>query len=136
MATKVKFDPQDIVDDQVAGIYEALEKIERRMRPYVRLNEKKQQLLAARRALLGHGPRTTGGTSSRLHLEDILDYLGTNPGSAPSQMAEHFGVKAETISSHIYRNKQRFITKDGRYWKRDPKAGLNTAGDIEEEDDE
>lgn len=132
-----KFDPQALLDEQVAQIDEALEEIERRMQPYARLNEKKQQFLAARRALLGHGPRTTGGTSQRLHLDDIIDYLKENPGSTPAQIAERFGVTQPTVSSHIYRNKSRFLKKDDKYYVRDPKAGLNTPDDIEgDEDDE
>jgi hypothetical protein len=136
-ATKkvVRFDPQDLLDEQVALIDEQLEEIDRRLAPYKKHLEVKQQLLSARRALLGHGPRTTGGTSDRLHLEDILDYLKTNPGAAPSQVAEHFSVSQPTVSSHLYRNKGRFINKDGRYWVRDPKEGLDTAEDIEEDDD-
>jgi hypothetical protein len=132
-----KFDPQDLIDEQVNMIDEQLEEIEKRIAPYKKHLEVKQQLLSARRALLGHGPRTTGGTSERLHLGDIIDYLTNNPGSAPGSMAEHFSVTQNTVSSHLYRNKDRFISKDGRYWVRDPKAGLNVVEDIpDDEDDE
>lgn len=134
MTPKVKFDPQSILDEQAAQIDEQLEALERRMRPYAKLNETKQQLLAARRALLGHGPRTTGGTSQRLHLDDILDYLKENPGSTPAQIGERFGVTQPTVSSHIYRNKTRFIKKNEGYYVRDPKSGMNTEDDIEEDD--
>jgi DNA-binding transcriptional ArsR family regulator len=135
VATKTKFNPQSVIDEQVENIDEALETIERRMKPYEALAEKKQQLLSARRALLGHGPRTTGGTSTRLHLEDIIQHLKEHPGSSPGQVAEMFGVSQTTVSSHLYRNKDRFVSKDGRYWNRDPKAGINTADDIEEDED-
>jgi hypothetical protein len=50
-------------------------------------------------------------------------------------MAEHFSVSQSTVSSHLYRNKDRFLNKEGRYWNRDPKAGLNVVEDIEEEDE-
>jgi hypothetical protein len=135
VATKVKFDPQELLDDRVAEIDEALEEVERRMRPYAKLNETKQQLLAARRALLGHGPRTTGGTSQRLHLDDIVGFLKENPGSTPAAIAERFGVTQPTVSSHIYRNKSRFIKKGDGYYVRDPKAGMNTEDDIEDDDE-
>lgn len=133
---KKRFDPQSVIDDQVFSIDQALETIERRMKPYAALAEKKQQLLAARRALLGHGPRTTGGTSQRLHLEDIIQHLKEHPGSSPGTVAEHFGVTQTTVSSHLYRNKDRFVSKGGLYYNRDPKAGINTADDIEDEDDD
>jgi len=134
---KAKFDPQSVIDEQVRQIDEAIETIERRMRPYEELNLKKQQLVAARKALLG-GNRLTGGASSRVQLEDILSYLNENPGSTPAHLAQRFSVAQTTVSSHLYRNKDRFINKDGRYWVRDPENGMDTADDIEdiEGDDE
>lgn len=133
---KARFNPQDVIDEQVEQLDEQIEKIERRMKPYEKLAATKQQLLQARRALLGQGPRLTGGTGgSRLTLDEIIGWLKENPGSAPAQLAEHFGVSQSTISSHIYRNKGRFLTKGGRYWARDPKAGLNTDEDIEDDDE-
>jgi hypothetical protein len=135
MTKKEKFDPQSIIDEQVVSIDEALESIERRMKPYEALNAKKQQLLSARRALLG-GNRTTGAGGTRVTMEDIVGFLNDNPGSLPSAIAERFGVGQGTISSHLYRNKDRFIKKDGKYYVRDPEAGVDTADDIEEDDDE
>src|SRR5450755_3719458 len=124
--TKKKFDPQELLDEQVANIDESLEEIERRMKPYAKLNETKQQLLSSRRALLGHGSRTTGGNSTRVGVDDIVGFLTEHPGSAPAQIAERFGVTQPTISSHLYRNKTRFINKDGMYYARDPKSGMDT----------
>lgn len=132
--TKKKFDAQSLIDEQVSQIDAAIEQVERRMRPYEALAQKKQQLLAARRALLGTGSRITGG-NNRLTLDDILSWLKANQGTPAGQIAEHFGVPQTTISSHIYRSKDRFINKDGRYWARDPKAGLDTADDIEDEEE-
>lgn len=131
--------PQEIIDAVIAGelgIDEALDQIEARMKPYQKLADAKTQLLAARRALLGHGPRMTGGTTTKLTLDDVLGYLKEHPGSAPGQIAQRFGVAQTTVSSHLYRNKDRFIANEGRYWARDPKAGINTVDDIEEDDDE
>lgn len=131
-----KFNPQDLIDEQVAQIDEAIGTIERRMKPYESLAQKKQQLLQARRALLGQGSRLTGGTGgSRLTLDEIKGWLSENPGSSPGVIAEHFGVSQSTVSSHLYRNKTVFINRDGSYWVRDPKSGLDTAADIEEDDE-
>jgi DNA-binding transcriptional ArsR family regulator len=132
----VKFDPQALIDEQVGLIDEQLEELEKRLAPYKKHLEVKQQLLAARRALLGHGPRTTGGTTQRLTLDSIVDYVKDHKGVTPGEMAEHFGVTQNTVSSHLYRNKDRFLNKDGRYWVRDPKSGLNLVEDIEEDDEE
>jgi ribosomal protein S24E len=133
MVKKVKFNPQSIIDEQVVSIDEALERIELRMKPYAKLAEKKNQLLSARRALLG-GNRTTGAGGTRVTLEDVTDYLKEHPGSVVSSIAERFGVTQSTVSSHIYRNKDRFIKKEGRYFLRDPEAGIDTADDIEEDE--
>ena len=130
--------PQEIIDAVLAGeqgIDEALEEIEQRMRGFQALADAKTQLLAARRALLGHGSRTTGGTTTQVTSDDLYAYVGANPGLTPGQIAEHFGVKQGTISSHFYRAKTRYIEKEGRYWARDPKNGLDTADDIEEDED-
>jgi hypothetical protein len=130
-AKKVRFNPEDLIQEQIVGIDDALEQIERRMKPYAALNEKKQQLLSARRALLGVGNRTTGGTTTRMQLGDLLDYVKTNPGATPGAIAGHFGVTQTTISSHLYRNKDRFVKRDGQYWVRDPENGLDTEDDID-----
>ena len=130
--------PQEIIDDVLAGeqgIDEAIQEIEDRMRGYQALADSKTQLLAARRALLGHGPRTTGGTTHQVTGDDLYAYVKENPGLTPGEIAEHFGVKQGTISSHFYRNKTRYIKKGDRYWARDPKNGLDTADDIEEDED-
>jgi len=124
---------EETVQGQVESIDEALEGIEKRLSKYQELIEAKNKLLAARRALLG-GNRVTGAGGNRMRLEDILDFLGSNPGASPGQIAERFGVAQTTVSSHLYRNKTRFINKDGRYWVRDPENGLDTADDIEEDD--
>lgn len=129
---KSRFDPNSLIQEQVTNIDEAIESLEKRMRPYEQLNAKKQQLLSARRALLG-GNRTTGAGGTRLTMDDVVGFLKEHPGSSPSNIAERFGVSQTTVSSHIYRNKSRFIKKDGRYWARDPKNGLNTEDDIEED---
>lgn len=132
--TKKKFNAQDLIDEQVTNIDEMLEQIERRMKPYAELNAKKQQLLSARRALLG-GNSTTGAGGTRVTLDDVVDFIKGKPGSAPNEVAERFGVSQTTIGSHLYRNKDRFVKKDGRYWVRDPKNGINTEADIEDDDE-
>jgi hypothetical protein len=134
MVVRKKFDGQALIDEQVNAIDEAIEQVERRMKPYEKLAAQKQQLLAARRALLGTGSRLTG-SNNRLTLDDIISWVTANAGSPPAQIAEHFGVAQSTISSHLYRNKDRFINKGGRYWVRNPGEGLDTAEDIEEDED-
>ena len=131
-----KFNPQELIDEQIAQINRAIDEIDKRMKPYEALAAKKQQLVAARRALLGTGSRLTGNAGHRLTLDDLVAFIGENPGASPRQMAEHFGVTQGTVSSHLYRNKDRFVRNNGSYWVRDPEAGINTSADVEKEDDE
>jgi hypothetical protein len=127
-----------IIEEQVEAIDEELEKVQRMMRPWEKLKDREGRLRAARRALLG-GSRSTGEGGSNLRQEDIVGYLRENPGSVPAQIAQHFGVTQPTVSSHLYRGKnERFLSKDGHWYLRDPKSGINTVEDLdgEEEDDE
>jgi DNA-binding transcriptional ArsR family regulator len=122
---------EGIVQEQVDALDESLAAIENRLQKYQDLIDTKNKLLSARRALLG-GNRLTGAGGNRLTLEDVVGHLTEHPGSTPSVIAERFGVAQSTVSSHIYRNKSRFIKKDGRYWVRDPKNGLNTEDDVDD----
>lgn len=131
-----KFDIDALIEEQVEELDSAIEEVEKRMRPYEKLNQKKQQLLAARKALRGQGSRLTGGTSTRLTGDELKGYFKENPGSTPDEAAQRFGVSGSTIRSSLYRNKSQYVTRDSRYWVRDPKNGLNTADDIPEDEDD
>lgn len=116
-------------------IEEGLEKIEIRMRPYEKLNEKKQELLAARRALLG-GSKLTGSGGKQVRQADIVDFLRKKPGSTPQEIASHFGTTPNAIYNHLNRGRdERFLKKENKWWIRDPKNGINTVDDIEEDDE-
>jgi hypothetical protein len=126
---------EEVIEQGVANIDEAIEEVDKKLKRYAKLQESKVKLLAARRALLGHGPRTTGGTTTRLTVDDVYAYVKENPGCTPQQISERFEVAGSTARSHLSRNPGRFLSKDGRYWARDPEAGLNTVEDIEEDDE-
>jgi len=133
--TKKKFDPEEYMSTAVLELDEKIEAIDRRLAPYQDLINTKNKLMAARRALLGKNS-ATGGTGTRITLEEVVDYLDKNPGTTASLIAEEFGVQLSTITSHVYRNPGRFVKKDGRLWKRDPEAGVNGPDDVEEEADD
>jgi DNA-directed RNA polymerase specialized sigma24 family protein len=123
----------NIIEEQIEVINEQLEKVQRMMRPYEQLKDRENRLRAARRALLG-GSSVTREGNSQIRKEDIVEILKETPGMAPGQIAQHLGVPQTTVSSHLYRGKDaRFLSKDGRWYLRDPKAGINTSDDIEEE---
>lgn len=126
----------DMIKSQLDQIDEAIESLDEKLRRYDTIKEKRDRLMAARRALLG-GTRTTGAGTTKVRQEDIVDYMKEkdNKGVTPSQLAERFGVTQPTISSHLYRGKdERFLSKNGLWYLRDPKSGLKTADDIEEEE--
>lgn len=129
----------DSVKSAVDGILEEIdseiENINKKLRPYDALIEKRNELTAARRALLGGSKLTGGSGGTQVRQEDIVRFLNENPGSSPSEIATHFNVNAPLISSHLSRGKnERFLTVDKKWWVRDPKNGLNTADDIDTEE--
>lgn len=128
---------EHVVQEQVENIDEALDKINKRLKVYESLIEKRNQLQAARRALLG-GNTLTGAGGSRLRMDDVAEYVKENPGKGPTEIAEHFGVPYATAAGHLYRGTQagRFINKDKKYWLRDPENGLDTADDIDEDQED
>ena len=133
MAVKRKFDADALIQEQVDQIDEAIERIEARMAPYEKLATRRDQLRAARRALLG-GTRSTGAGSVRLRQEDIVEFLKKNPGSPVSAIASHFSVAAPTVSSHLYRGRdERFLKKNDNWYLRDPEAGMDTEDDVDDE---
>lgn len=120
-----------IIAEQVEALDEQLEVLEKMLAPYERIKERADRIRAARRALLG-GSRTTGEGGTKLRMEDVTQFLKENPGSSPAVIAEKFGVSQNTVSSHLYRGKnQRYLTKDGMWYLRDPKNGMNTEDDID-----
>lgn len=124
---------EGIVQSQLEMIDDNITELEKMLTPYEKIKAEIDKLRSARRALLG-GNRLTGGGGSRIRQEDVVEYLAQNPGSAPSDIAEALGTTQPVISSHLQRGKdERFLTKNKKWWLRDPKEGLKTADDIEEE---
>jgi len=124
---------QAAVEESVEMIDEQLADLEKLLRPYERIKEEIDKLRAARRALLG-GSKMTGSGGSKVRQEDVVGFLKENPGSPPGIIAQALGVPQPTVSSHLYRGKdERFLSKNGNWYLRDPKSGINTVDDIEED---
>jgi hypothetical protein len=118
------------VQSSVETIDEQIEELQKFLTPYEKIKGEIDKLKAARRALLG-GSRLTGEGSTKLRMEDVTQFLRENPGSTPGVIAEHFKVPQTTVSSHLYRGKgERYISKDGAWYLRDPKNGINTEEDV------
>jgi hypothetical protein len=138
---KLLAEADEVKENLVEQIDEAIAKIEKRMAPYEALNAKKQQLLASRRALLGQGNRVTGSGGPRITQEMVVDYLRRYPyGMTSHQIADGINGSEGAVRAHLNRGKdERFLKHDdGRWFLRDPKNGINTVEDLPEgtEDDD
>lgn len=120
------------------SIEEKIELVEERMKPYEALNQKKQELVAARRALLGGSRLTGAGSGARIRQEDVVDWLRKNEGGHGSQeIADGINGSEPSVRAHLNRGKdERFLKKDSKWYLRDPKNGINTVEDIDAEDEE
>jgi hypothetical protein len=138
---KLLAEADEVKENLVEQIDEAIEKIEKRMAPYEALNAKKQQLLASRRALLGQGNRVTGSGGTRITQEMVVDALRKTPSGLSSVgIAGMIDGSEGAVRAHLNRGKdERFLKRDDGLWfLRDPKNGINTVEDLPEgnEDDD
>jgi len=123
-----------IIEGQKETLDEAIDELNKKLAPYDKLKEKRDKLVKARNALSG-GNVLTGAGSTRLTWQMIAEELETNPGRTPEELAKKFNVKTTNVTSALWRQKDKFINKNGRYYVRDPEAGINTAEDIEDEEE-
>ena len=126
---------EDLINAQVEQIDEAVASIEEKLKPYERLREQRDRLLRSRSALLG-GTRLTGSGTKNLRQEDVVRLVGENPGSTIQELADKASSSYSAMNMHLSRGKdERFLNKEKRWYLRDPKNGINTADDIEEDDE-
>lgn len=122
------------VQERVDQIDDDITELETLLGPYEKIKAEIDKLRSARRALLG-GSRMTGEGGSKIRQQDIVEWLTEHPGSTPGDIAKALGTRGPTVSAHLSRRKgERFLTKNGKWWNRDPKAGINTPDDIPEEE--
>lgn len=135
MATRKKnllAEAKEINEQLIEEIDERIEYLNGRLAIYDKIKAERDKLQSARRALLG-GSRMTGAGGTQLRQEDIVAFMKENPdGVTPSMIAEKYNVKQPTVSSALYRGKnERYLNKDGMWFLRDPKAGINTVEDLD-----
>lgn len=126
---------REIRQTQLDSIEEALADLDTKLARYEPLLEAKKQLNAAKRALLG-GSRATGEGGDRIRQEDIKHYLSEHPGSTTREVADGIGEgeRINAVSNHLIRGRgETFLKHDGKWWNRDPKNGINTEEDLEDE---
>jgi hypothetical protein len=122
-----------IIEEQKDTLDVAIEELNKKLAPFDKLKEKRDRLVKARNALSG-GNTLTGAGGTRLTWQMLAEELEKTPGQVPEELAKKFNVKTTNITSALWRQKDKFINKNGRYYVRDPEAGINTADDIEDEE--
>lgn len=105
------------------------------------LLEEKRRLQSARRALLGAGPKLTGGSGGgqRVTQAEVVefmrdrDYINDDGSISVGELAGEMGYGEAVIRGHLNRGKgERFIKhEDGEWSLNDPKSR-----DEDEDDDE
>lgn len=126
---------KDPIKKTIRDIDKQIDELEAELEPYYAIKAKIDALRAARRALTG-GNKLTGEGGNRIRQQDVVEYFRNNPGSNTTEAAKALGATYSQVSSHLTRGKnERFLNKDGRWWVRDPKNGLNTVDDIEDDDE-
>lgn len=123
------------IEEQLEAIDEQITKINNSkvVRAAEALIEKRTRLMAARRSLLGVGPKLTGGGGgTRVTQGEVVAYFEANPeATTVEEIATAMGHTPEVIRGHLNRGKGERFTKDNNLWSlRDPEQ------DEEEDDDE
>lgn len=128
------------LDEMVEQIDDQIREIDNHkvVRAAEKLLEQKRRLQGARRALLGAGPKLTGGSGGgqRVTQAEVVEFMRdhgwvNDESISVGELASQMGYGEAVIRGHLNRGKgERFIKHDDGEWSlRDPKS-------MEEEDDE
>lgn len=144
MASKLEKWANDLVEKVQNGevpINDAIDQMDARLEVYDRVKETRNRLTSARRALLGVGSRTTSSGGSRVTQDEVAKVMSTDHfkefGITVAELVTHLsGSNESQIRGHLNRGKdERFLKRsDGRWFLRDPEAGVNDEADLPEVD--
>lgn len=130
----------DMIEELIEELDEKIEAINSHkvVRAAEALIQKRDRMMAARRALLGAGNKMTGGAGgSRVTQAEVVAWFERNEGAHTVEtIAGDMSHSPEVVRGHLNRGKgERFIKLDDNRWiLRDPKNGINTADDWEDEE--
>jgi hypothetical protein len=138
--TRLEAFADELVQDQLANIDEALEDLNKKLEVFDRIRVKRDQLMSARRALLGVGNRQTGSGGTKITQDEVAQAMNGNGDGMTTQeiVSACPGSTDAIIRGHLSRGKgERFLKResDGKWFLRDPENGINEADDLPEEDD-
>jgi hypothetical protein len=144
MASKLLKWAEDLVEQVLegeVGLNDAIEQFDRKLEVYDEVKKQRDRLTSARRALMGVGSRTTSSGGSRVTQDEVAKTMseGTDAGWTVAELVGSIsGATDGQIRGHLNRGKDvRFLKResDGRWFIRDPEAGINSAEDLPDEDD-
>lgn len=119
------------IDDQIALIDNS-----KVVKAAQELLAKKQILMATRRALLGGNTLTGGASGTRIAQSDVVGAFTNGEGLTVPAIAAAIHTTEAVVRGHLNRGKdERFIKKGHLWFLRDPEAGVNTADDVDGEED-
>lgn len=126
------------VQEAIQIIDEKLEKVNKKLEIFDKVKGERDKLVAARRALLGVGNRMTGNGGSRTTQDEVAQWMRDKGALHVSAIAAGLSTNDAVIRGHLSRGKdERFLKmKSGRWVLRDPEAGINTADDYDENDED
>ena len=141
--TKLEAFADDLIETQLSQIDDALEDLNKKLEVFDRIKVKRDQLQAARRALLGVGSRTTANAGSRITQDEVIAAMkAADPDSEGISVSELMGAVPGSsdaqLRGHLNRGlNERFLKRasDNKWFLRDPEAGINTVDDLPEEGD-
>lgn len=126
---------EDFISEQLEAIDGQIQAIDgsKVVRAAQALLDQKAKLMAARRSLLGAGPKLTGGGGgTRVTQGEVVAWFEANEGEhSVEDIASAMGHSPEVVRGHLNRGKGERFQKNNNLWSlRDPE------NDPEEDDDE
>lgn len=138
--SKLELHAEQLVEKVMAGevgLNEAIEDLDRRLEVYDRVKAHRDRLLAARRALLGVGSRTTANAGNRTTQDEVAHYVGENAGDdglTVAEIATGLSTNEAVVRGHLSRGKDRFVKIDNHWFLRASEAQQEEEGDEEDDD--
>jgi hypothetical protein len=143
MASKLQRWAEELVESVLegdVGLNDAIAQMDEKLKVYDEVKKQRDRLTAARRSLLGVGSRTTSAGGNRVTQDEVAQKMREVEGgmSVAELVTTISGSTDGQIRGHLNRGKNegRFLKRsDGKWFIRDPEAGINTEEDLPEDDD-
>lgn len=133
--TKLEQFAEAIVEQQLNQLDEQLDILNKKMEVFDRVKVERDKLMAARRALLGVGSRTSANAGNRTTSDEVAQSMELHVGYTTQELASRLSTTDAVIRGHLSRgNNERWFKFGNLWYKRDPEEGVNDATDLKPED--